>query len=133
MLEVSAAVIWQKGRVLICQRPAGKSRGLLWEFPGGKLEPGETAEQCILRECREELGVTLTAPQTLAVLCYRYPDVTVRLHFFTARIAAGEPTCKEHNALAWAAPEELAGYPFCPADAEMLAHTDLAAVRPAED
>lgn len=133
MLEVTAAVIWRNGRVLICQRPAGKSRGLLWEFPGGKLEPGETAEQCVLRECQEELGVTLTPPQALTVLCHRYPDVTVRLHFFTARIAAGDLTRKEHNAFAWAAPKELAGYPFCPADAEMLTCTDLTAARPAED
>lgn len=132
MLEVTAAVIWQGEKVLICRRPTGKSRGLMWEFPGGKLEPGETAEQCILRECREELGVVLTPPQSLAVVCHRYPDVAVRLHFFAARIAGGVLTRKEHSAFAWAAPAELAGYALCPADAEMLAHTDLAAAMPPE-
>ena len=125
MIEVTAAVIRKQGRVLICQRPEGKSCELLWEFPGGKLEPGESAADCIARECREELGVTLESAMPLTELAHEYPDRTVPLHFFLAGIGAQEPQRKEHRAFAWIAPGEEGNYAFCPADAAMLARIGL--------
>ena len=120
MIEVTAAVIRENGRFLICQRAKGKNCELLWEFPGGKIEPGETAEQCIVRECREELGITLKVERELTDLVYPYPDRTVHLHFFITRVIGGRLQRKEHNAIAWITPDELTQYDFCPADAEML-------------
>jgi 8-oxo-dGTP diphosphatase len=120
MIEVTAAVIIRNGEFLICQRPKGKSCELLWEFPGGKIEPGETGEQCIIRECQEELGVTLNVLKKLTDVTYDYPDRTVHLHFYITEIIAGELTRKEHNAFAWVTPDEINKYQFCPADAKML-------------
>lgn len=116
----TAAVIRDNGRFLICQRPKGKNCELLWEFPGGKIEPGETAEQCIVRECQEELGVTLEVERELTDIVYTYPDRTVHLHFFITQIIGGQLQRKEHNAFAWIIPNEIQQYEFCPADAEML-------------
>lgn len=123
-LEVTAAVIRQEDRVLICQRPANKNCGLLWEFPGGKIEPGETGEQCIVRECQEELGVTLGVKCKLTDVTHEYPDRTVHLHFYLCEILAGTPEKKEHNAIAWVTASELSQYEFCPADAKMLHATN---------
>ena len=123
--EGTAAVIRRQGRVLICQRPEGKSCALLWEFPGGKIEPGERAADCIARECREELGVTLESVAPLTELTHEYPDRLVHLHFFLAGIGAQEPQKKEHCAFAWIAPGEEGNYVFCPADAAMLARMGL--------
>lgn len=120
MLEVTAAIIQQNDKILICQRPANKSCGLLWEFPGGKIEAGETGEQCIVRECQEELGVTLSVERELTDIVHEYSDRTVHLHFYLCRIAAGVPEKKEHNAIAWIAPNEVRQYVFCPADTKML-------------
>lgn len=120
MLEVTAAIIQQNGKILICQRPANKGCGLLWEFPGGKIEAGETGEQCIVRECQEELGVTLSVERELTDIIHEYSDRTVHLHFYLCRIAAGVPEKKEHNAIAWIAPNEVDKYVFCPADARVI-------------
>ena len=120
MLEVTAAIIRQNGKILICQRPANKSCGLLWEFPGGKIEAGETGEQCIVRECQEELGVTLVVERELTDIVHEYSDRTVHLHFYLCRIAAGVPEKKEHNATEWITPDEVKQYAFCPADEKML-------------
>ena len=120
MLEVSAAVIQQKGKILICQRPANKYCGLLWEFPGGKIEIGETGEQCIVRECQEELGVILSVKCKLTDVVYEYPDHTIHLHFYLCNIIMGDPKKNEHNAIAWITPDEVAKYEFCPADKKML-------------
>ena len=125
VIEVTAAIIQRKGRVLICRRPAEKRCGLLWEFPGGKVESGETGEECIRRECWEELGVELEAPRLFTDVTHSYPGYTVHIRFYTAELAAGEPKRREHAALCWAAPEELSKYEFCPADAEMLAANRL--------
>lgn len=125
MIEVTAAVICSNGKFLICQRPKGKNCELLWEFPGGKIEHGETAEQCIVRECMEELGVTLRVLRKLTEVTYDYPDCTVHLHFFITEIASGELTKKEHNAFKWIMPDEVNDYTFCPADAKMLSSTDM--------
>ncbi len=120
MIEVTAAVIRDNGKFLICQRAKGKNCELLWEFPGGKIEPGETAEQCIVRECQEELGVTLEVEQKLTDIVYAYSDRTVHLHFFITRIVAGQLQRREHNAFAWVTTDEMSRYEFCPADTEML-------------
>lgn len=125
MLEVTAAVICRDGKFLICQRPQGKSCELLWEFPGGKIEPGETAEQCIVRECQEELGVTLRVFRKLTEVSHDYPGRTVNLHFFICEIATGELTRHEHSAFKWITAEETSDYTFCPADAKMLAEVNM--------
>lgn len=125
-LEVAAAMIFQAGKILICQRPENKNCGLLWEFPGGKLEAGETAEQCVARECQEELGVRLRVGRELTDVVYEYPDRVVHIRFFACAIAAGELEKKEHNALAWIAPEEIGGYEFCPADVRVLSSAQFA-------
>lgn len=119
-LEVTAAIIRQNGKILICQRPADKNCGLLWEFPGGKIEAGETGEQCIVRECQEELGVTLSVEWELTNITYEYPDRIVHLHFYFCNIADGILVKKEHNALAWIAPSEVDQYEFCLADWAMM-------------
>ena len=124
-LEVTAAIIRQNGKVLICQRPVEKNCGLLWEFPGGKIEAGETGEQSIIRECQEELGVTLSVERELTDITYTYPDRIVHLYFYLCNIAAGVPEKKEHNALAWIATDEVDRYEFCPADTKMLSSVDL--------
>lgn len=120
MTEVVAALIWRDGRFLICQRPAHKARGLLWEFVGGKVEPGETQAQALVRECREELAVPLTVGEVFTEVVHAYPDLTVHLTLFHAAIAEGEPQLLEHNALRWITPDEIPEYDFCPADVEIL-------------
>lgn len=118
--EVVAAIIWQGDAFLICQRPAHKARGLLWEFVGGKVEPGETREQALVRECREELGVTITVGDLFADVLHEYPDLTVHLTFYEATLADGQPQMLEHNDIRWITPRELSHYMFCPADGEIV-------------
>lgn len=120
MLEVTAAIIRRDGKILICQRPANKNCGLLWEFPGGKIEAGETGEQCIIRECQEELSVTLSVERKLTDIVPEYPDRTMHLHFYICEIAAGSLILTEHNNLAWVDNVEILDYNFCPADKKML-------------
>ena len=120
MTEVVAALIQKDGRFLSCQRPAHKARGLLWEFVGGKVEPGESKAQALIRECREELGVTVTVQDVFMEVTHEYPDLTVHLTLFYARIAEGEPQKLEHNDLRWITPREIPQYPFCPADESIL-------------
>lgn len=119
-LEVTAAIIRHNGKILICQRPANKHCGLLWEFPGGKIEAGETGEQCVIRECQEELGVTLNVEQKLTDITYEYPDRIIYLHFYLCSIASGIIEKNEHNALEWVSHDELDRYEFCPADEEII-------------
>ena len=121
MIEVVAALIWQGDKFMICQRPAHKARGLLWEFVGGKVEPGETKEQALIRECREELAVTLDVGEVFMDVTHEYPDLTVHLTLFNATIAEGEPQKLEHNDIGWITPSEIPNYEFCPADEEILA------------
>ena len=120
MTEVVAALVWQGDRFLICQRPAHKTRGLLWEFVGGKVEPGETAQQALIRECREELDITVDVGEVFMDVVHAYPDLTVHLTLFHATIAEGTPRLLEHNDLKWITPQETGDYPFCPADVEIL-------------
>lgn len=120
MTEVVAALIWNGNRFLACQRPANKARGLLWEFVGGKVEAGESREEALIRECREELAVTISVGDIFMEVVHEYPDLTVHLTLFNAVIAAGEPQKLEHNDIRWITPAEIDGYEFCPADHEIL-------------
>ena len=120
MTEVAAALIWDGNRFMICQRPAHKTRGLLWEFVGGKVEPGETREQALVRECREELTVTVSVGDVFMEVVHEYPDLLVHLTLFNAVIAEGTPQKLEHNDIRWITVEEIPDYDFCPADEGIL-------------
>ena len=120
MTEVVAALIWDKDKFMICQRPAHKARGLLWEFVGGKVEPGETKEQALIRECQEELAVTIAVGAVFMDVIHEYPDLTVHLTLFNASVIEGAPQKLEHNDIKWITPSEISNYEFCPADVEIL-------------
>ena len=120
MTEVVAALIWDNDKFMICQRPAHKARGLLWEFVGGKVELGETKEQALIRECSEELAVTLSVGDVFMDVVHEYPDLTVHLTLFNATIVEGEPQKLEHNDIKWITPSEIPNDDFCPADEEIL-------------
>ena len=120
MTEVVAALIWDGDRFLACQRPAYKDRGLLWEFVGGKVEPGETGPQALVRECREELGITVAVGDVFMEVTHTYPDLTIHLTLFHASIAAGTPRLLEHNDMRWVTTREMDALPFCPADQVIL-------------
>lgn len=119
--EVVAALIWEGDKFMICQRPPHKARGLLYEFVGGKVEPGETMEVALIRECREELAVTVEVGEIFMQLVHEYPDITIRLTLFHRRIAEGTPQLLEHVDIRWIHPSEIDQYTFCPADTEILA------------
>ncbi len=118
--EVVAALIVKDHRFLICQRPAHKTRGLLWEFVGGKVEPGETLPQALIRECLEELGIRVTPQEIFMQLVHTYPDITVRLTLFWAQ-TQDTPQRLEHNDLRWISVDEIDHFSFCPADRDILA------------
>lgn len=120
MVDVVAALIWDGEKFLICQRPAHKSNALLWEFVGGKVEPGESHAQALIRECREELDITVTVGDLFMELTHTYPDITVHLFLYHAAIAEGVPQMLEHNDLRWITPAEIPQYVFCPADDVIL-------------
>lgn len=120
MVDVVAALIWDKEKFMICQRPAHKARGLLWEFVGGKVEPGETKAQALIRECAEELAITLSVGEVFMDVVHAYPDITVHLTLFHATIASGTPQKLEHNDIQWITPAQIPNYAFCPADKEIL-------------
>lgn len=121
MTEVVAALIWHGDRFMICQRPANKARGLLWEFVGGKTEPGESMEDALIRECREELDITVSVGEIFTQVIHEYPDILIRLTLFHCTIAEGNPKLLEHNDLKWILPSEIPRYDFCPADKDILA------------
>ena len=120
MTDVVAALIWEGNRFLACQRPAHKTRGLLWEFVGGKVEPGESLEDALIRECREELDITVAPRDVFMEVIHEYPDLTVRLTLFNATIAEGTPKALEHHDIRWITVREIDGLEFCPADEEIL-------------
>ena len=120
MTDVVAALIWEGDRFLACQRPAHKARGLLWEFVGGKVEPGESLEDALIRECREELDITVAPRDVFMTVIHEYPDLTVRLILFNAVIAEGTPKLLEHNDLRGITTTEIDSLDFCPADEEIL-------------
>lgn len=123
-VRVAAALIVRQGRFLICRRPAHKARGGLWEFPGGKLEPGESAAQCLIRECREELAIEVTPGPVYMELTHAYPDLTVELILLQVNEFAGTPLLLEHSELRWISVGEIGDFDFCPADREILARLE---------
>ena len=120
MVEVVAALIWRGDRFLACQRPPEKARGLMWEFVGGKVESGESGPQALLRECREELGVTLAVGDAFMDVTHAYPDLTVHLTLYNAEIAEGEPQKIEHHDMRFITIDEIDELDFCPADQVFL-------------
>ena len=121
MTDVVAALIWDGPRFMICQRPAHKARGLLWEFVGGKTEPGETMEEALIRECREELDITVSVGDIFTQVIHEYPDILIRLTLFHCTIAQGSPKLLEHHDLKWILPRQIPEFDFCPADKDILA------------
>jgi 8-oxo-dGTP diphosphatase len=124
VLVAACALIDADGRVLIAQRPLGKSMAGLWEFPGGKVEPGERPEQCLIRELKEELGITVReeclAPLTFA--SHSYPDFHLLMPLYVCRRWEGIVTAQEQQALKWVRPGELRNYPMPPADEPLISH-----------
>ena len=120
MTEVVAALIWKNDRFLICQRPADKARGLLWEFVGGKLKLGESKEQALIRECREELDIQIEVNDIFMEVNHVYPDITVHLTLFNCKILEGDIKLLEHNDASWITVDEIDSYHFCPADEAIL-------------
>ncbi|MBO4990321.1 MAG: (deoxy)nucleoside triphosphate pyrophosphohydrolase [Clostridia bacterium] len=119
-VEVVAALIWKGDTFLICQRPKNKARGLLWEFVGGKVEKGETKEQALVRECKEELDIVVVPHEIFTEVVHEYPDITVHLTLYGCTLERGEPKRIEHNDMRWITPAEIADFAFCPADVEIL-------------
>lgn len=119
-MEVTAAIIKDRDAILICRRPAGKQHPLLWEFPGGKMEPGETPEQCVVRECREELDITLEVLAPFATVTRREKGEEVRIQFFLCALRQGKPKAMEHQDMQWIRPAQWREFSFCPADEEMV-------------
>ncbi len=121
MTQVVAALIRRGDRFMICQRPAHKARGLLWEFVGGKIEPGESPEEALVRECTEEIGVKIKVGSVFMQVDHAYPDITIRLTLFNAELAPGdEPQLLEHNDIRFITVNEIENYEFCPADRDIL-------------
>lgn len=118
--QVVAALIWREDKILICRRPANKARALLWEFPGGKVEAGETKQQALVRECREELGITVVPGSVYYEVTHTYPDITIHLTLFNCT-TQDEPQRLEHSELAWVLPQNVTAYDFCPADKAIVA------------
>lgn len=119
-VEVVAALIRDNDKFMICQRPAHKARAFLWEFAGGKVEPGETREQALIRECAEELDITVKVGEVFMDVVHEYPDLTVHLTLFNATICTGVPKRIEHIDIRWIKAGEIPQYKFCPADEEIL-------------
>ena len=119
-VDVVAALVVEDGKFMICQRPAYKARGLLWEFVGGKVEPGETRAEALVRECREELDVAVAPGPIYMEVDHVYPDITIHLTLFRASIVAGRPQKLEHADIRFIAPSDIPLYAFCPADASIL-------------
>jgi len=120
LTEVSAGLVFRDGRLLITQRHPDSHQGGLWEFPGGKREPGETFEQCLVRELREELGIEVEAGRPLESLTHDYPEKTVRLEFFVCRWRQHEPRPLGCPAFRWITAAELKDYEFPAADARLI-------------
>lgn len=120
IINVVAALVWDGDRFMICQRPAHKARGLLWEFVGGKLEKGESKADALVRECKEELDIIVEPQDIYMELVHEYPDITVRLTLFNSVIKEGVPKMLEHNDIRWITPSEIGQFDFCPADEDIL-------------
>ncbi len=121
-VEVAAGLIFRAGKLLITQRRPQDHLGGLWEFPGGKREPGESFEQCLRRELSEELGVEVVVNELLDSIRHCYPEKTVDLRFFRCTWRRHEPRAIGCAAIAWVGPAQLGEYAFPAADARLLAH-----------
>ncbi|WP_447972699.1 (deoxy)nucleoside triphosphate pyrophosphohydrolase [Nitrospira sp. Kam-Ns4a] len=119
-IQVAAGLIVRDGRYLITLRRRGTHLGGLWEFPGGKREPGESLEDCLRRELREELGIQITEPVPVQVISHRYPDKSVELHFFRCAILSGDARALGCEEVRWVTPEELPQFEFPPADRPLI-------------
>ena len=120
MVQVAAALIWKDNKFMICQRPAHKTNALLWEFVGGKAETGESIEDALIRECREELDVKVKVNDVFYEVDHTYPDITIHLTLFNAEIVEGEPKMLEHADIKWILPAEIDNFDFCAADKDIL-------------
>ena len=120
MLHVAAAIIRRNGKILICRRGAGGNCAYLWEFPGGKVDSGETPEECVTRECREELDIEIRLKEIYEETTFSYPDKDIAFSFYNAELLKGQPVKKVHTDIVWALPEELLNYEFCPADVDIV-------------
>jgi 8-oxo-dGTP diphosphatase len=130
MGDVVAALIWKEDTFLICRRPAHKALPLLWEFVGGKVEAGETYEEALIRECREELDITVAVREEVMRVVHRYPDFDVRLILFNTVIEEGVPRLLEHEDMRWITAEQIPYFDFCPADDEILKRLQAGTIRP---
>ncbi|MBO60909.1 MAG: 8-oxo-dGTP diphosphatase MutT [Verrucomicrobiales bacterium] len=119
-VEVAAGLVFRNGKLLITKRQKGSHLAGLWEFPGGKRESGETVEECLRRELREELGIQIAVGQALETVTHRYPEKTVQITFFTCRLTKGEPSAIECADLVWSERESLAKFDFPPADQRLI-------------
>jgi len=116
VLVVAAAVVEREGRVMLCQRLPNAHNGLKWEFPGGKLEAGETPEAALARELREELNIDVAVGRIRDAVVHRYPDREVLVLFYSCTLLSGEPTAIQCNAIAWVEQADMPCYDFAGAD-----------------
>ena len=124
VLVAACALVDPDARVLIAQRPAGKPMAGLWEFPGGKVEAGERPEQTLIRELKEELGISVDEPclAPLTFASHRYPDFHLLMPLYVCRRWEGTVTAREGQTLAWVRPNRLRDYPMPPADEPLVSH-----------
>ena len=121
IIEVVGAIIRDGDRYLVGQRAANKAQGGLWEFMGGKIEPGETPEQALARECREELALEIENEHIIDSVVHEYPEKTIRLTLISCSPRSGSiPEALEHQQIRWVTVEEMTNMPFCPADRDLL-------------
>lgn len=120
MIEVTAAIIEKNDRILIARRKRGKEQAGYWEFPGGRIEKNETAENCLERELREELSVETEIVDFIGVSIYEYSDKTIKLIAFTVKIKSGELKIIDHDKFEWILVEDIANYKFSPADIPLI-------------
>ncbi|MGE5257379.1 MAG: 8-oxo-dGTP diphosphatase MutT [Hyphomicrobiales bacterium] len=120
MIDVTAAIWVENGKVLIARRRPGVSQAGLWEFPGGKVRPGETPEQCLRREIQEELGLEIAVGKFFGESIHAYEDKTIRLLAYRVSAKNGEVSLNDHAEMAWVTVADLGGYRFCPADIPLV-------------
>ena len=120
LVPVVAALITQGDKVLLCQRPDHKARGGAWELPGGKVEPGETPAQALIRECREELRMTVDPVATAAIVEHTYPDIRIQLTVLRCMADGQVPVLMEHQAFRWVGTDDILRYALCPADRKVF-------------
>ena len=120
MIFVVAALIWDNDKFMICQRPKDKARPLLWEFAGGKVDKGETKEEALKRELKEELDIEVKVMDVFTSVVHKYDDITINLTAFNTQIIKGVPKKIEHNDIRWIKADEIKDYDFCPADKNIL-------------